>query len=197
MNYLAHATLSFEHDEILTGNMISDFVKGGKHLNYPPGIIKGIMLHRMIDEFTDSHAATKQAKTYFKESAGAYSGIFVDVVYDHFLANDPLHYNDDKLDRFAGFSYSVLEKYKNLLPERFQKVLPYMISQNWLLNYKFKKGIENSFNGIFRRAKYLESDPRIFNAFLESYLQLQNCYTVFFPELKAFAFQRFNEMIKS
>lgn len=197
MNYLAHATLSFEHDEILTGNMISDFVKGSKHLNYPPGIVKGIMLHRMIDEFTDKHAATKDAKTYFRESAGAYSGIFVDVVYDHFLANDPLQYDNDRLNLFAGSSYTVLEKYQNILPERFQKILPYMINQNWLFNYKFEKGIENSFNGIFRRAKYLESDPHIFNAFLKNYRQLQNCYEVFFPDVKGFAFQKFNEMIKS
>lgn len=28
MNYLAHAFLSFNHQPILTGNMISDFVKG-------------------------------------------------------------------------------------------------------------------------------------------------------------------------
>jgi acyl carrier protein phosphodiesterase len=28
MNYLAHAVLSFQQPDILTGNMISDFVKG-------------------------------------------------------------------------------------------------------------------------------------------------------------------------
>ena len=62
MNYLAHAYFSFNHTDILTGNMISDFVKGKKKYDYPPGIQKGIALHREIDEFTDAHEATRLAK---------------------------------------------------------------------------------------------------------------------------------------
>jgi acyl carrier protein phosphodiesterase len=30
MNYLAHAFLSFKNEDVLTGNMISDYVKGQK-----------------------------------------------------------------------------------------------------------------------------------------------------------------------
>jgi acyl carrier protein phosphodiesterase len=61
MNYLAHATLSFKNDEILTGNMISDFVKGNKKMLYPAIIQKGIMLHRMIDDLPTptSHQTSK------------------------------------------------------------------------------------------------------------------------------------------
>ena len=53
MNYLAHAYLSFNDQEILTGNMISDFVKGKKKFDYPSRIQAGINLHRLIDNFTD------------------------------------------------------------------------------------------------------------------------------------------------
>ena len=62
MNFLAHAYLSFDYTDILLGNMISDYVKGKKKFEYPPEIQSGIMLHRMIDEFTDNHPATKIAK---------------------------------------------------------------------------------------------------------------------------------------
>ena len=88
MNYLAHAYLSFNEPGILTGNMISDFVKGRKKFDYPPQIKKGIELHHAIDEFTDNHPATKQAKEFFRSDYRLYSGAFVDIVYDHFLAND-------------------------------------------------------------------------------------------------------------
>ena len=64
MNYLAHATLSFGNAEILTGNIIGDFVKGKEKLTYPVAIQKGITLHRLIDEFTDTHSITKQAKMF-------------------------------------------------------------------------------------------------------------------------------------
>jgi acyl carrier protein phosphodiesterase len=92
MNYLAHAYLSFEITDITVGNMISDFVKGKQKLDYPIAIQQGIMLHRFIDSFTDSHAVTRQAKSFFKEAYGLYAGPLVDVVYDHFLANDPLRF---------------------------------------------------------------------------------------------------------
>jgi len=86
MNYLAHAYLSFSNEEILVGNMISDFVKGNKKVAYPSSIQKGIMLHRIIDRFTDDHPATRQANTFFKPAVRLYAGAFTDVVYDHFLA---------------------------------------------------------------------------------------------------------------
>ena len=92
MNYLAHAYLSFEITDITVGNMISDFVKGKQKLDYPVAIQHGITLHRAIDSFTDSHAVTRQAKSFFKEDYGLYAGPLVDVVYDHFLANDPLRF---------------------------------------------------------------------------------------------------------
>ncbi|WP_158638367.1 acyl carrier protein phosphodiesterase [Panacibacter ginsenosidivorans] len=185
MNYLAHAYLSFDSSEILVGNMISDFVKGKKKFDYPLPIQHGIMLHRMIDTFTDAHPATKTAITFFKPVVGAYAGAFVDVVYDHFLANDENEFHSNGLADFADRTYSRLNSFNNVLPERFQKMLPYMMDQNWLLNYRTTKGIENSFGGLFRRAKYIEYTEAAFNCFKENYISLNNCYNKFFPDVKA------------
>ncbi len=74
MNFLAHALLSFGDEDFLTGNMISDFVKGKKKFDYPVAIQKGIQLHRMIDEFTDFHPATSKAKKLFSPYYRLYSG---------------------------------------------------------------------------------------------------------------------------
>ena len=65
MNFLAHAYLSFNHPDILVGNMISDFVKGSARFSYPEGVQKGIRIHRDIDRFTDFHPAVKEAKKHF------------------------------------------------------------------------------------------------------------------------------------
>ena len=59
MNFLAHAYLSFNHPQILVGNMISDFVKGKSRLGLSGNINQGITLHREIDAFTETHPATK------------------------------------------------------------------------------------------------------------------------------------------
>jgi acyl carrier protein phosphodiesterase len=153
---------------------------------------KGIMLHRMIDTFTDGHAATKEAKEILKPFADRYAGAFVDVVYDHFLAVDENEFPLNKLEYFANETYHALKNNEDILPEKFRNVLPYMINQNWLLNYRFEWGIENSFNGIFKRAKYLEKNNLVFKCFIKNYEALQKCYYEFFPAVKSFAFSELN-----
>ena len=195
MNLLAHAYLSFNEPAILAGNMISDYVKGKKKFDYPPEIQKGMTLHRAIDEFTDQHEVTYIAKQYFKADYRLYAGAFVDVLYDHFLANDKEQFIDDEnLNIFCQSTYSSLQLNASLLPQQFQQMLPYMQSQNWLYNYKYKSGIEKGFGGLVRRAAYLSESAVAFNIFNEHYNDLQICYNDFFPSLKLFAVQQLYEL---
>ena len=197
MNYLAHAYLSFNNNEILVGNMISDYVKGKKKFDYAPTIQKGIMLHRSIDAFTDMHPATKQAAVIFKPVVGTYAGAFVDVVYDHFLATDESIFTYNKLASFAQDTYKNLFAFYDVLPERFQRMLPYMQQQNWLLNYSTMSGIASSFGGVFRRAKYIEHTERVFETFEKNYSAFKEAYNSFFPDVYAFAFAQYNELLNA
>jgi len=185
MNLLAHAYLSFNNPPVLVGNMISDYVKGKKKFTYDAAIQKGIQLHRVLDEFTDYHPATNEAKKFFKPDYRLYSGAFVDVVYDHFLANDTSQFRDEAiLNQFAQSTYKLLEKYQEVMPERFARMLPFMKSQNWLYNYRYKDGIERSFEGLVKRAAYLDESAIAFSIFEKHYTSLQECYHSFFPGLK-------------
>ena len=187
MNYLAHAYLSFERPAILVGNMISDYVKGKAKFDYPEDIQAGIAVHRAIDEFTDFHPVTQQAKMFFRPQYRLYSGAFVDIVYDHFLANDILQFsNEHELLDFSQRTYSVLENYQQYFPYPFSRMFPFMRSQNWLYHYREEQGIKNSFEGMVRRAKYLHESEVAFQIFKTNYMDLQSCYQRFFPELKTF-----------
>ena len=62
MNFLAHIFLSGNDEEVMIGNFIADAVKGRDYLGYSDGIVKGILLHRRIDAFTDSHVVVGQSK---------------------------------------------------------------------------------------------------------------------------------------
>lgn len=197
MNYLAHAYLSFNHDEILIGNMISDFVKGKKQFQYRDEIQKGIRLHRSIDAFTDEHPETKQARLYLKPAVGLYSGAFIDVVYDHFLANDENIFNDESLRLFAAKTYKTLKENNDTMPVNFTVVLPYMVEQNWLYNYKSLWGTQQSFGGIVRRAKYLQSSSEVFSSFEKNYVALQKSYSNFFPSLREFTAQQLQMLMQS
>ena len=187
MNYLAHAFLSFGNAPVLVGNMISDFVKGKKKLEYPLSIQKGIQLHRAIDTFTDAHEATKKAKEFFRPVYRLYAGAFVDVVYDHFLATDDNEFTDTSLSAFALSVFKTLEEYILIFPEKFANMFPYMQSQNWLYNYQYKWGIEKSMGGVVRRSAYLNESETAFQVFETNYEVLKELYLQFWPELKNYA----------
>jgi len=194
MNYLAHAYLSFQQPEILVGNMISDFVKGNKKFNYPPLILAGIHLHRAIDQFTDQHSATSRLKEVFKPSYRLYSGAFADVAYDHFLANDPSLFPDEQLFAFSQWVYQNLDAYVEIFPEKFRDMYPYMKQHNWLYNYRLRRGMEQSFGGLVRRAAYLTESDTAFRLFEEHYDTIAECYQSFFPAVKEFAFDQLQQI---
>jgi acyl carrier protein phosphodiesterase len=196
MNYLAHAYLSFNNPDILAGNMISDYIKGKKQFDYPPAVQKGIKLHRAIDNFTDTHAATQELKSFFRPQYRLYSGAFADVVYDHFLANDVMQFNTEAdLKLFATSTYDVLQGFTDIFPLPFQKMFPYMKEYNWLYNYRYKWGIEKSFGGVVRRAAYLTESEIAFSIFNEHYAAMQVCYDNFFSDLKKYSFNMLIELL--
>ena len=168
MNFLAHAYLSFNKEEIVVGNLISDFVKVNKKFDYSKGIQDGISLHRKIDEFTDNHPQTKLAKQLLKPAVGLYAGAFIDVVYDYFLANNLNCFSSEiELHDFANGVYKILENHKAIVPPNFEKVMPSMQANNWLYNYKFDYGVQRSFEGLYRRAKFLTpSDNKAYQSFI-------------------------------
>jgi acyl carrier protein phosphodiesterase len=195
MNYLAHAFLSFNDPEILVGNMISDFVKGKKKFDYPMRIQAGIMLHRIIDTFTDNHPATKEAKEFFRPHYRLYSGAFIDVVYDHFLAIDTNEFTESSLFNFSHQVYHSLEENKQWFPDRFAGMFPYMKSQNWLFNYRTIWGTEKSFGGLVHRSTYLTESETASRLFEKHYQPLQECYRHFWDAARPYIFRQY-EILK-
>ena len=188
MNYLAHAYLSFDDVDVLAGNMMSDYVKGKKQYDYHPAVQVGIKLHRAIDAYTDQHAATRNIANLFKSHYRLYAGAFTDIVYDYFLANDPLSFETPfHLEAFAQKTYKALSATQQNYPPKFQHMLPYMQSQNWLYHYRYDEGIQRSFAGMVRRATYINESDIAFSIFKENKLFIQEQYEAFFPNVKKFA----------
>jgi len=167
--------------------MISDFVKGKKKLDYPAQIQSGITLHRLIDEYTDLHLATKAAKEIFRPRYRLYSGAFVDIVYDYFLATDNNEFSPESLYTFSVNTYTTLDNYFHLFPGPFSKMFPFMKKQNWLYNYHTTWGIERSFEGLARRAEYLDESTIAFQLFETNIQLFRDCYRQFWTDVKLFA----------
>jgi len=186
MNFLAHSYLSFSEEQ-LVGNMIADFVKNRDVARLPESIQKGIKLHRAIDTFTDAHPLIHEAKAPFRPLVRLYSGAFVDVAFDYFLANDTTENSQCEWQEHSQRVYAVLRRYEEFLPEVFKKVLDKMQQDDWLYNYRNEWGIEYSFRNVVNKAQFLDKTTNVFPAFLANKDFLREKYEIFFPEIKLFA----------
>lgn len=194
VNFLGHAYLSFQHPQILVGNMISDFIKGRAQYDYPIAIQKGIRLHRSIDAFTDLHPATKAAREIFKDHYRLYSAPLVDVLYDHFLANHTESFSNESLFSFSQQTYTTLQDHTHLLPANFAMLFTYMRRDNWLYGYHTEEGIFRSIRGLMRRASMNDDGTRACELLISEKIFLQQCFEDFVGDVKSFAKAQFDEL---
>lgn len=194
MNFLAHIYLSGEDEGITIGNFIADGIKGKKYLNYPPQIQKGILLHRFIDSFTDAHPTVRQSTARLHENYSHYSGVIVDILYDHFLAKNWKHYHAQPLAEYVEDFYEMLRSNFNILPTRIQRMMPYMIADNWLLSYQSIQGISTILKQMNHRTK---NRSRMNFAVLELeqyYTEFEAEFTSFFDELSLASKEKLNTL---
>ena len=184
MNFLAHIYLSGDSDLIKIGNFMADGVRGNKHLELHSDIQKGIILHRSIDTFTDAHPLFRQSTKRLHANYHHFSGVIVDVFYDHFLAKNWHLYSDEKLEDYVATFYESLDIHHDLLTEKSQLMKPYMIQQNWLLSYRTIEGIEKILSQMDNRIKR-ESNMRLSVQELRVFYQeFEDDFTIFFNELR-------------
>lgn len=189
MNYLAHAYLSFNNPKILIGNMIADNIKGKQIDIFEEEIQRGIKFHREIDQFTDSNPLVKETKLIFRNSANRYDGAFLDIAFDHFLAQDLINEPKDGWLQFTRNCYSIIDSYLSILPPDFVRSYQYMKSENWLYNYRFLWLVRKNFLRFANHLQYLphKYHPDIYFDFEQNYHTIKNTYNEFFPLLIEFA----------
>jgi len=186
MNYLAHIYLSRDNNLVTIGNFMADSIRGKKYQTYPLEIQIGILLHREIDTFTDAHPIVRQSTKRLHENYSHYSGVIVDILYDHFLAKNWLDYSSIPLEIYTENFYEIISSNFEILPPRIQEMMPYMMADNWLLNYASIEGIQRVLNGMNRRTKYVSAMDKATFELQKFYSEFENEFTLFFKELITF-----------
>ena len=186
MNFLAHIYLSGEDDFVKIGNFMADSIRGSQYLDYPNSLQKGILLHRHIDSFTDSHPIYRKSKHRLHEKYGHYSGVIMDIAYDHFLAKNWSKYSKENLEDYAADFYQLMQDNYEILTERTKGMLPYMIGRNWLVSYATIAGLEMILFQMDYKTKHRAHMQ-------EAIVEIQDFYTEFESEF----FQFFEELVLS
>lgn len=166
---------------------MADGIRGNDYLDYPEGIQKGVVLHREIDTFTDSHPIFRQSKHRIQQKYNHYSGVIIDLYYDHFLAKNWSKYSATPLAEYVSHFYELLQQNQSLLSPRTLKICPIMIAQNWLLDYATFEGISKILVQMDHRTKMKSNMSEAPSELLADYDLFENEFTLFFDELILFS----------
>lgn len=184
MNFLAHIYLSGENELIQIGNFMADGIRGQNYLHYPKDVQKGIILHRAIDTFTDAHPIFRKSKHRLHEKYGHYSGVIIDIFYDHFLAKNWKKYSDVPLKKVANDFYENLRNQYAILTEKTKGLMPHMIARNWLVSYASIDGLSMILFQMDHRTKNRVAMHESVNELTKFYSDFEEEFTTFFEELQ-------------
>lgn len=169
------------------GNFIGDFVKGNQYDNYPAEIRRGILLHRQIDSYTDSHPVVRETVAMLRPHFGRYSAIVVDLYFDHILALRFEDYSENRsLKRLSMQFYAASIIYYGHLPSRVKGFIWHFISTHRLRKYATIEGLKESLQ-IMQRHKTPAIDPDLVIDYLkQNSNQMESQFRLFFPDLIKF-----------
>ena len=187
MNFLAHIYLSGNNEDVMVGNLLGDFLKGKERKIFSNDIQKGILLHREIDKFTDSHPIVEESKKRLRPIFSHYSPVVSDIYYDHFLAANFNLYSEINLPKYARDCYRVMSKNKKILPYTLRRLIAIMQIENLLVKYGTIAGIDMVFKRMANRTKFKSNLGLAGKELLLNYELYEREFLAFFPELVEFS----------
>lgn len=196
MNFLSHLYLAGNSEGLIIGNYIADSVKGSHFNNFSKEIQQGILLHRKIDTFTDSHPMVEQSKQRLREKYKKYAGVIVDIYYDHYLAINWNQYSNQELESFVTDIYAIINSNHSLLPEKSVLFTRYMLEHNILVGYSKLEGIERVLRGMARRTSFESNMEHAIHDLKEHFDLFENEFKIFFPELQNFVSNEIQNSIR-
>jgi acyl carrier protein phosphodiesterase len=185
LNYLAHFHLAWPDGDLVAGGLEGDYLKGPLDKHSSSGLQRGVQLHRMIDGFTDRHPSLTRLRDCFQPSMRRFSGILIDLSFDHFLSSHWSTFSTFPLKDFNREIYRNLEERRGHLSPGAQRMLRRLVQYDLLGRYadwdtvpataerigeRFRRG--NPFIGI--KSQLLDLQPALEDAFLEFYPDLED-----------------------
>jgi len=191
MNYLAHAYLSGDNDLVRIGNFLGDWVRGSDYLNYTEDIRTGIMLHRNIDGFTDTHPIVRVSASRFQTRYLRYSGVIIDILYDHFLASCWKDFCDVPLHVYVNKMHNLILNHFEILPERLKNYLPGFMNERWIERYATLEGIRDVLETMSKRTSLPNETEFAISVIQAYYKDFHHEFFDFFGQMIEFVENKF------
>jgi acyl carrier protein phosphodiesterase len=187
LNHLAHTLLAGADADMLLGSLLGDFWRGTPDPGWRAGVRAGVVLHRRIDVYTDSHPVVADARSLFDAPWRRYAGILIDIYFDHALARDWAQYTEGSLEAFSAQIGELLARHRDWLPADLNRFAGYFRAHGLFAAYARRPVIDQVLAGIGGRLRHPnrlgESGPALWQRAEE----LDEAFARFFPDLQAHA----------
>jgi len=196
MNYLAHLLLADDTDAGRIGSLLGDFTNVPNDrlaATYGEALAEGVIEHRRLDAFTDSHEAVLAAVGLLFPRHRHASRIVIDILFDHFLS---VHWETYCLvDRaaFIGECHATLarvDQNDERLPERFRLFAQRLAGAGMLAAYVSLEGVGVALERVSSRTPRGSSIREALPDIRACYQPLERCFARFFPDACAMARRR-------
>lgn len=185
MNYLAHALLSPADDLVLMGNLWGDLLKPRDYAALPDGMMRGILLHRHIDRFTDSHPDIAAIRNLLRPAQGKYTPVVADVLMDYILSRTWADFHDVLLETFCVACYRIVEVRLHLIPPGYHHRLHRMLEHRWLESCASRERMTETLKMLGGRAAFSNEIPRALEVYDRCQSEIDALFIAFFRALQA------------
>jgi len=183
MNFLAHMFLTYGDKERTVGNYIADFIRNRDLVLFSDKIVEGVMLHRHIDHYTDTHPEVLKSTRKLRDRHKKYAPVVIDVFYDYILSKNWDKFSSVDLRPFADNIYIYLNEHSEDFPIHLQDMTSRLIADDFLLQYGEQSGIEKTFRRIGKRAKFASNFDTAFQDLESDFEEINEGFLNFFPDL--------------
>lgn len=193
MNFLAHFHLAWPDERVVAGALEGDFYKGTLHDN-PPPLAVGIALHRSIDQFTDTHAQVVALRRAFPAHLRRYSGILIDLAFDHYLSLHWSTYSSVSLAAFNRKTLDMLNAQQDALGPQAIRMLARMEEHDILNLYENWQTVPAAARNIGKRFKRGNPFENLSSEMEPLKTQLEDAFLAFYPELQRHSREKLTEL---
>ncbi len=190
MNFLSHCQLAWPDAGLVAGAIEGDYFKGPLRGQLAADIEAGVVLHRAIDAYSDSHPVIADLRQHFPPQLRRHSGILIDLTFDYYLSHYWQRFGEQSLASFSSEVYRLLESRAPALSPGSRRMVARLVEHDLLNRYGEWDTILRSAAHIARRLRRPNSLADCEPALSDLRPELEAAFLIFYPQLGTFVTQQ-------
>jgi acyl carrier protein phosphodiesterase len=185
MNHFAHLVLSQPTVESTVGNLLGDFARGVDADRLPVAVRAGLINHRAVDRYTDSHPLVLEMKICFSRRRRRFAGIALDIYFDHLLLTHWELFEQRQLDELILEFYQRMTAGQTLMPgQDMRRVTRRMIDYDWFGSYRDVDSIAESLDRVAARIRFANDFDNAIEDLQRNHESIRDGFLEFYPQLR-------------